>query len=251
MLAANPQQIEVLILAAGRGTRLIPITETVPKPLIRVGEKALIERSIEQLRSAGFVQLWINTHHLAEQVQNFLGDGARYGVSIRYSHEPELLDTGGAVANVDSLRNAPLLLILNSDALFLDPIPFDSLIKMQLSRPDSAATLLLTKHQDVDKYGVIEASAEGEVTSFIGVPTTANSTAAGKYVFTGCSLLGPSILKLLPPAKSVFSLTKDLMSDAVKSGLAINAVIYRGGWLDVGTPDRLAAASKLVSSRAG
>src|SRR5689334_7399028 len=92
-----------MILAAGRGQRMRPLTDTVPKPLLRVGGKALIEYHLENLKQAGFAEVVINHAHLGHMIEAALGDGKRYGLNIRYSHEPVALETAGGIAQALSL----------------------------------------------------------------------------------------------------------------------------------------------------
>lgn len=254
-MSDNPFNVEVLVLAAGRGERLKPLTDTTPKPLLRVGEKTLLEYSLLQLAAAGFKSIWINVHHLPEAIPAFLGDGRSFGLTVSYSLEQRLLDTGGALANIPQLRAASNVLILNADALFLDPIPFHDLIRRQLALPksssgESAATLLLKAHADAAKFGVIRADTTGQVTNFIG--NTIGATPSGKeqdYLYTGCMVLGSAVLSQLPAPGSICSLTRDLLVRAVDAGYSLSSVEYSGEWIDVGTPERLEEASKLVAAQ--
>ncbi|MDE2365825.1 MAG: NTP transferase domain-containing protein, partial [Betaproteobacteria bacterium] len=96
-----------MILAAGRGERMRPLTDTVPKPLLRAGDKALIEYHLENLERAGFTDVVMNHAHLGHMIEAALGDGRRYGLSIRYSHEPVALETAGGIAQALPLLRGP------------------------------------------------------------------------------------------------------------------------------------------------
>ena len=104
-----------MILAAGRGERMRPLTDVTPKPLLAVGGKALIVWVIERLRNAGVTELVVNVSHLAEQIRQALGDGAALGVKIAYSHEAEALETAGGIAWALPLLDEAPFLVINSD----------------------------------------------------------------------------------------------------------------------------------------
>ena len=89
--------MKALLMAAGRGTRLAPLTDHTPKPLLPVGGRPLIHRLVDQLTAAGITEISVNLHHLGEQIRSSLGDGEQFGAVIRYAAEPELLETGGAI----------------------------------------------------------------------------------------------------------------------------------------------------------
>jgi NDP-sugar pyrophosphorylase family protein len=250
-MSDNPYGVEVIVLAAGRGERLRPQTDILPKPLLKVGDRTLLEWSLSGLQAAGFKSVWINVHHLPEAIPAFIGNGDRFGLQINYSREDQLLDTGGALANIQSIRDAANVLVLNADAFFADQIPFDALIERQQRSENCAATLLLKSHPEASKYGIIEADQNGQITTFIGNTVSAVApTSVTKYIYTGCMVLGIAALSQLPPAGTICSLTRDLLVQSVKSGCTLNSIQYSGEWIDVGTPERLSEASKIVIKRA-
>jgi MurNAc alpha-1-phosphate uridylyltransferase len=104
-----------LILAAGRGTRMAPLTDTVPKPLLKVGGRGLIEWQVERLARAGFEDLVVNHSHLGKRIEEVLGDGRRYGARIRYSHEASALETAGGVAHALPLLGAAPFVVVSAD----------------------------------------------------------------------------------------------------------------------------------------
>ncbi|OVE80018.1 hypothetical protein BVY02_01625, partial [bacterium J17] len=110
--------IDVLLLAAGFGSRLRPLTENTPKPLIEVGSKTLIERHLEMLAESGVQRVIVNTHYRAEQLKKYLGDGSDWGLEIVVVHESEILDTGGAIKNILPELRFEQLLTINSDIPF-------------------------------------------------------------------------------------------------------------------------------------
>ena len=116
--------MKAMILAAGRGERMRPLTDVTPKPLLRVGGQCLIEYHLKALERAGIREAVINLGHLGEQIQTLLGDGRRYGLSIRYSHEGDhILDTGGGIHHALPMMGEEPFLVINGD-IFTD-FPFD------------------------------------------------------------------------------------------------------------------------------
>ncbi len=225
--------MKALILAAGRGERMRPLTDTTPKPLLRVGGQALIGHAIAALRQAGITDLVINHAHLGQQIERALGDGSQLGVRLEYSPEPPgALDTGGGIVNaLPRLGDAPFL-VVNGD-IWTD-FPFASLV-----RPFSApAHLVLVDnpphHPEGDFYlagGEVQDKGPGRRLTFSGI---------GVYspdLFAGCR---PERFPLVP-----------LLRRAMERG-EVSGEHYRGLWFDIGTPDRLAALeNRLKESREG
>ncbi|MGA9851376.1 MAG: nucleotidyltransferase family protein [Gammaproteobacteria bacterium] len=133
--------MKVMILAAGRGERLRPLTDTTPKPLLEVQGKPLIVHHLERLHAAGFADVVINVAWLADKIKNFLGDGSRYGVRIRYSEEQEgALETGGGILKALPLLGTEPFLMVNGD-IYTD-FPFETL-KSALKRGDLAHLVMV------------------------------------------------------------------------------------------------------------
>ena len=131
--------MKAMLLAAGFGKRLRPITDTTPKPLLEVGGKSLIEHQLERLREAGIQDVVINLHHLGDQIQSRLGDGAGLGINISYSLEPELLETGGGIKKALPLLGDSPFLVTSADT-YLD---FDLDNKMALMSDNYILRLML------------------------------------------------------------------------------------------------------------
>lgn len=139
--------MKAMILAAGRGSRLQPITDILPKPLVQVGDKTLIEYHIEALRKIGVQDIIINVSHLAEKIQNFLGDGSRYQVNLHYSVEEEALETGGGVFKALNLLGSDPFILISGD-IFTD---YDlTLLPKELK---GLAHLVLTDNPDFHPEG--------------------------------------------------------------------------------------------------
>lgn len=220
--------MKAMILAAGRGERMRPLTDTTPKPLLRAGGKRLIEYHLERLAQAGIHDVVINHAHLGEQIEQALGDGSRYGLSITYSAEGKALETGGGIFHALPLLGEAPFLVINGD-IWCD-YPYASL----LSREVALAHLVLVDNPPQHPTGdfVLEAgrvhdSHQGERLTFSGV---------GLYhprLFDGCE---PGAFSLAP-----------LLRRAMAAG-EVSGEHYRGRWFDIGTPERLEQLDRLLQS---
>ena len=215
-----------MILAAGRGERMRPLTDTVPKPLLRIGGQALIERHVHALARAGITGLVINHAHLGEQIVRALSDGHAYGVSIRYSPETDgSLDTGGGIMNALPLLGAEPFLVVNGD-IWTD-FPFASLP----SRIDGFAHLVMVDNPEHHPEGDFSLSA-GELSR--QGPAMLTYAGIGVYrpeLFAGCS---PGAFPLGP-----------VLREAMDAG-QVSGEHYTGNWFDIGTPERLDAVNSVI-----
>lgn len=221
--------MKAMILAAGRGERMRPLTDHTPKPLLQVGGKALIEHLIEALVSAGFRELVINHAHLGERIEAVLGNGARYGVQIVWSREPEgALETGGGIQRALPLLGDAPFLAVNSD-IWTD-YPFGRLQR----EPDGLAHLVLIDNPPHHPQGDF-ALQDGQV----------RPEGEHQLTFSGIGLYRPELFQDCQPGK--FPLAP-LLRAAMQRG-AVSGEHYRGVWLDIGTPERLAALDRDLSGR--
>ncbi len=210
-----------MILAAGRGERMRPLTDHVPKPLLKVGGKPLIVWHLERLASAGFKDIVINHAHLGKQIEDALGNGEEWGLSITYSPESVALETAGGIANALPLLGTSPFLVVNAD-IYTD-IDFAQLMtalnKQQLAHlvlidnpPQHPAGDFALDHERV--------KAEGE----------------HMLTFSGVAVYSPQLFSDLPvgvPAKLA-----PLLRQAIAKG-AVSGQQHQGIWHDVGTPQRL------------
>jgi MurNAc alpha-1-phosphate uridylyltransferase len=209
-----------MILAAGRGERMRPLTDQVPKPLLRVGGKCLIEYHIEALAQAGSEEIVINIAHLGEMIRSAIGDGHRYGVPIRYSEEyPEALETGGGIFHALHLLGDDPFIVVNGD-VWTD-YPFERLPRA----PAGLAYLVLVDNPSHHAAGDFVLRNGRVLNQKIGTHLTYSGV--GVYrpeLFSGCS-------------EGRFPLAP-LLRHAMRSG-KVSGEHYRGRWLDIGTPQRL------------
>lgn len=215
--------MKAMILAAGRGERLRPLTDHTPKPLMEVHGEPLLAHQLRWLAAAGIREVVINLHHLGQQIVDVFGDGRGYGVAISYSLEPTLLDTGGGVVKALPLLGNDPFVLLNGD-IYTD-FPFSELPR-QLAA-DALAHLTVTPRPAFRERGDFEV-ADGRV---IG--------RGDSHVYCGIALLDPAAL--LGRRPEPFSL-RDVYFDLIGRG-AITAQVWPGYWTDIGTREQLEAIS--------
>lgn len=212
--------MRAMILAAGRGERMRPLTDQTPKPLLKVGGKPLIQYHIEALRDAGFRELVVNHAHLGIQIVERLGDGAQFGVHIDYSAEAEgALETGGGIKQALPLLGEQPFLVINGD-IWTD-YPYQQLYR----EPEGLAHLVLIDNPPHHPEGDFQLngrrlSAEGK----------------RKLTFSGIGLYQPDLFAGSPDG--AFSLAP-LLRGAMQAG-QVSGEYFQGRWLDIGTPQRLA-----------
>jgi MurNAc alpha-1-phosphate uridylyltransferase len=230
---------KAMILAAGRGERMRPLTDNVPKPLLKAGGKALIEYQLINLARAGFVDIVINHAYLGEKIEQALGSGERYGVNIQYSPEAVVLETAGGIANALPLLtgqsgNVPFL-VVNADIYcemdygLLIPV----LRAMQHQSSQFLAHLVLVDNP--------AHHSEGDFAVRDGLVTLAE---AGRLTFSGIGVYQPQLFQDIEPGRAVK--LAPLLRHAMAEG-KVGGQHYSGQWIDVGTPERLKILDEQLS----
>lgn len=226
--------MKAMLFAAGLGTRLRPLTLTTPKSMIDVAGKPLIAYGLEALKKAGVQDVMINTHHLADPIKAYVGDGSRWNLHCWYSHEPILLGTGGGLLKVRSFfENEQKFWVVNSDTL----------LDMDLGEVSTAMTLVTHTAQPPQFGGVWINPQQKRVLSFFD----ALPAPAQEVDFCGVSLLAPSIFAPLAAASTrnpAPCLIREGLAPLLQGGQAIHAYAYSGYFNDVGTPERLEEARR-------
>ena len=216
-----------MILAAGRGERMRPLTDLTPKPLLPVAGKPLIRYHLDALRAAGFTELVINTGHLGEQLPAMLGDGRDGGVQIVWSAEPpEALETGGGIFQALPLLGPEPFLLINGDVW--SDYPFIRLPAV----PAGLAHLVLVDNPLQHAAGDFFLAADGAVTEN-GEP---------KLTFSGISILRPELFAGCAAGRFPLG---PLLRQAMSRG-QVSGEYYAGDWRDIGTPERLAELDREV-----
>jgi MurNAc alpha-1-phosphate uridylyltransferase len=230
--------MKAMILAAGRGKRMRPLTDRTPKPLLMAGGLTLIEHQIVKLAAAGFTELVINHAHLGEQIEAYLGDGSRYAVEIQYSAEGQgkALETGGGI-----LRAMPMLtdgiepfLVTNGDVW--SDFDYAEMIGPEAIADDDLATLVLVDNPGHNSDGDFALSGD-----------RASRDGGQKLTFSGIGLYRPALFEGCAPG--AFRLAP-LLFDAMDRG-RVRGLRHSGRWLDVGTPERLAQLDRMLTEPSG
>ena len=220
--------MKAMILAAGRGERLRPLTDTVPKPLVPIAGKPLIVHQLGWLRRAGVREIVINVWHLADQIVACLQDGSAWGVRIRWSRESELLDTGGGIANARHLLGAEPFILLNGD------IWADYDFARLVDRPNDDPHLVLTPKPEFKPTGDF---------SLVGDRVARPEPSLRTLTYCGIAVLQRSLFSNIDTP--VFSLTRDFLFQETRAG-RVSGEIFLGAWYDIGTPTQLNQVRKVA-----
>ena len=224
--------MKVMMLAAGRGDRLRPLTDRIPKPLVEAGGKPLIAWHLERLAAAGLCEVVVNVSHLGDAIVERLGDGRRFGLAIRYSREAEPLETAGGIAQALALLGGEAFLLVNSD-IYCE-VAFAALAKMDLG--GRLAHLVLVPNPPHRAQGDFALDAAGLVGN-AGEP---------RYTYAGVAVVSPQLLSGLRPGEK--APLAPLLREAADRRL-ISGELYRGLWQDVGTLERLRELESTLASR--
>jgi mannose-1-phosphate guanylyltransferase len=187
--------MKAMVLAAGLGTRLRPLTEDKPKCLVPLAGRPLIGWTLEWLRRAGVTECVINLHYLPEKVQQFVGDGSGYGLRVTYSYEPELLGTAGAVNKVASFFDTPFYVIYSDNFSQWDIRK----LKFEYERNNSIGTVAVHWREDVTQSGMVEFDQNNRILRLVEKPKPEGVTS--HYVNAGFYYLNPRVFNYIPEGK--------------------------------------------------
>jgi NDP-sugar pyrophosphorylase family protein len=233
-----PHNTRAMILAAGFGTRLRPLTLTTPKPLIEVGGEPLILRTIRSLRAAGVQDIVVNLHHLGDRIRETLGSGEQFGVKLTYSEEKAILGSGGGIKLAEAHLSAGTFFVVNGDA-FLD-LDYAEVLRFHQAR-GAMATMVLRPDNDPEKWGAIEIDGDNRIRQFVH-KLPAVEQPLRKLMFTGVHVLEPDVFSYLPLTFS--SINEVFYPRAIAENRPIFGYVYEGYWSDVGTWESLDAVRK-------
>jgi MurNAc alpha-1-phosphate uridylyltransferase len=218
--------MKAMILAAGRGERMRPLTDTTPKPLLRIGGQTLIEHHVYALAQAGITGLVINHAWLGDQIVKALGDGSAYGVEIAYSPESgSALETGGGILNALPLLGSDPFIVVNAD--IWTGFPFAGLP----SEPDGLAHLVMVNNPEHHQQGDFSLSAGKLAQTGPAMLTFGGIGVYRPELFSGCSA---GAFPLAP-----------ILRRAMDAG-QVSGEHFTGSWFDIGTPERLDAVNRIV-----
>ena len=213
--------IDAVIMAGGRGQRLQPLTDTVPKPLLKVGNKAIMEHNLDRLALFGIDDFWVSVKYLGKQIENHFGKGIEKNIKIEYVWENEPLGTIGAVSQIKNFEH-DYILVTNSD--LLTNIDYEQFF-LEFINQDADLAVLTIPYQVNVPYAVLETN-NGEVRSFKEKPTYTYYSNGGIY------LMKKEMLRYIP--QDTFFNATDLMEELIKNKLKVISFPFSGYWLDVG-----------------
>ena len=213
--------MKAMILAAGLGSRLQPLTNTVPKPMLLVCGKPLLQWHIERLVRAGVREVVVNTSWLGEQIQDYFGTGVDFGITITWSSEAEPLETGGGIFKALQFLGDDPFTLMSAD-IWTD-FPLESFLKKNIDSPLSAH-LVLVKNPEHNNGG--DFSLENYIVGY----------GQERYTYSGISIVSSQLFNSLKITSDVFPL-REVLKPAISSG-RVSGEIYTGDWCDVGTIGR-------------
>ena len=211
-----------MILAAGLGKRLRPITCKVPKPLLPVRGIPLIDYNLWLFKNAGIKEVVINLHHLGSQIKRYVGSGKKYDLKICYSNEPRILGTGGGVKKVEKFFGRSPFLVINADVLI--NIDLKKVIAHHFKK-GGIATMVVRRLKQGEDYSRLSIGKSGRLKCF----------GKGAYMFTGVQILDPVIFRFL---KKPSCLIKDGYKKLLANGLPVSTYLHKGYWNDIGALER-------------
>lgn len=233
-----------MILAAGEGRRLRPLTDHLPKPMLPIGGKPLLEHIITHLRDCGVTDLAVNLYHLPDAVINYFGDGSPWGVSLRYSVEEQLLGSAGGVKRLQSFFDETFVVFYGDLLTWADLRPMIALHQ----QASVAATMGLYHVADPWNRGIVQLDETQQIVRFVEKPPQeevfSNLANAGIYV------LEPEILDRIP-AEQVYDFGHNVFPNLLTEGRPIAGYVLNDLLIDIGLPEKYEEANRLVLNMAG
>ena len=224
----SPLDTTVVILSAGHGTRMLPLTKNTPKPLLKVGDLSLIEHHLVRIKQQGFENIVINIAYLGEQIRNTLGDGSQYSLNINYSDEADtgaLETAGGLKAALPLIKSDPFI-VVNAD-IWTD-FDFSKLLKKPLSQQARLVMVPNPPHNPDGDFGI--SNIKNEELFLLN-----NDKSSKRLTYSGIGLYSKSMFRNIEKGKQ--ALGPILRSFCDQQG--IQALVHDGDWKDIGTPERL------------
>jgi NDP-sugar pyrophosphorylase family protein len=216
--------VRAMILAAGFGSRLRPLTDHTPKPLIAVAGKPLIAYPLALVRAAGIHEVVINLHHRGDDVRCALGDGSAFGMSITYSREDPILDTGGAIKKAQPLLQGGRFAVLNADIVC--DVDLRAVVDWHTAR-GALATMVLRRDHRAARYGTIEIDARGRIRRFLGRPPAIDEPLT-PLMFTGIHVFEPEVFAYMDDGR--FGINSTTYPRMLAAGGALYGYTFAGYW---------------------
>jgi len=228
--------MRAMILAAGLGTRLRPLTEEISKPMVPIVNRPVMEHIVDLLARHGFHRLYVNLHYHPDIITRHFGDGERWGLSITYSHEEELLGTAGGVKKLQDELEGETFLVISGDAL--TDLDLTSLLAFHKAH-GRMATLVITRVNDPSKYGVVITEEDGRIIGFQEKPSREEAESfvanSGIYVFE------PEVLEMIP--QGFYDFGSQLFPRFLEEGIPFYGYRHTDYWNDVGSMEEYKAGN--------
>lgn len=224
--------MKAMILAAGFGTRMQPLTTNVPKPALTFMGKPLIVHTIEFLKKYGISEIVINLHYFPKYLENLLGDGKNLGVKLSYSVEKDILGTGGGIKKVKDFLQDDDFVVINSD--FLVDFDLSAAVREHKSNK-TVATMILRESDNMHNYGVIDADGDNNIVKFTSLFGSEENISRSGH-FTGIHIFSPEIFDYLDTCdKEMFCINRFLYPALYNDRKKIKGFFMQGSWEDIGT----------------
>lgn len=233
--------MKAMILAAGLGTRLRPLTDEIPKPLIEVAGHPMVAYPLAVVREAGIREVIINLHHLGDRIREALGDGRKYGVSITYSEEHPILDTGGAIKKAESFLTGDTFVVLNGDMVI--DLDLRRVIDWHRAR-GSTATMVLRPERSEAGYGLIETDRGGRIRRFLGEPSQVDDEDLVPMMFTGVHVFEPAVFGYMREGR--FGINAETYPAMLAAGEPLHGYRFEGYWTVLDTHELLDAGRREI-----
>lgn len=223
--------MKAIILAAGKSTRLKPIVDSLPKPMVRIHGKPILEHIIYLLKNYGIKEIYINLHYLPQTIQSYFGDGQEFGVRIRYHLEEEILGTAGGVKNFERDIGRSEFLVIYGDNYF--DYDLSKIITFH-HKKGGLGTIVLYKKEDVSLSGIVQLNKQKRIIRFVEKPTL--DQVYSHLVNTGIYVFNPDIFNYIP--SNCFSdFGRDIFPELIKGNKPLYGMVIEGNLIAVDTPD--------------
>jgi NDP-sugar pyrophosphorylase family protein len=221
--------MRAIILAGGKGVRLLPVTEVIPKPLVPVGGMPILEIVLRQLKAHGFQRITLAVGYLADLIKAYFQDGAKWGVQLDYSCEANPLGTAGPLALIDGLHET--FLVMNAD--ILTNLDYQALLRHHFQQGGIATIGAYERRVPID-FGLIVKDGDGRIKDYLEKPTASHLVSMGVYIFE------PGVMDFIPPGDYLDF--PDLVKRLLHADLSVNYYPFSGLWLDIGRHEDYAQA---------
>ena len=234
-----------MVLAAGRGTRLAPLTHVTPKPLVPVAGRPFLEHIFDCLRAAGIREVVCNLHHLGARIEEHVGDGARFGLRVRYSWEDPILDTGGGIKHAEALLAGEPFVVMNGDSLL--EVRLADVVAYHRER-GGIATMAVRADPAAAQYGLVELDPSNRVRRITGQPPGPAPGPLRGFMFPGLQIFEPDIFRWMDTDRP-FSVTRVTYPRLIAADVPVFGWRTGERWVNIDTPDALVAADAELRER--